>query len=57
MIIKCKKILTSCIGRINALYISQDSRYIVSASQDTSIKIFALETQQEMYQLKDFHTG
>jgi len=37
--------------------VSPDSKFIASASRDRSIKIFDLETKQQVHHFQDAHTG
>jgi len=36
---------------------SHDNKYIVSGSEDRSIKVFDLQTRRELHHLKDVHSG
>lgn len=46
--------LIDCIA---SLVISADSKFIVSASQDKSIKVFDMHTKQQLHHFQDAHTG
>ena len=42
---------------INSVKITNDNKFIVSASKDKSIKVFSLQKKQETYQFLDVHEG
>ena len=45
------------IGPVHSVKISPDSKFIVSSSEDRSIKIFDIESRQQLYYFKDVHEG
>src|SRR5437868_1687125 len=44
-------------GSVNAMAISPDGRFIVSGSDDNSIKILDIETKQEVHSFDNMHEG
>ena len=47
----------SLLGPIHSVAITPDSKLIVSGSEDRSIRIFDIETFQQLYCFKDAHEG
>jgi len=47
----------SCLDRIMSVAISNDNKYIISGSHDQTMKIFDVETKQEVYHFKNSHKG
>jgi len=41
------------LGKISSLIVTSDNKYIVSGSDDFTIKIFDLETKQQIHHLQD----
>ena len=49
--------LSSFIGGVNSLAVLSDNRFIVSGSDDKSIKMFDLQTKQRLHHFADAHRG
>jgi len=45
------------IGAVLSLATSLDGKYLVSGSEDKSIKIFDIETKQEVHHFSEIHEG
>ena len=41
--------------RINAVAMTSDNKFIVSGSDDKSIKVFDIENQKEVHKIEDTH--
>ncbi len=48
---------TFIIGEIYCIAGTPDSKFVVSASRDKSIKIFDIATAKEVYHFKEVHNG
>ena len=46
---------SSFIGYVRSVAVSSDNRFIVSGSDDKSIKVFDLQTKQQMHHFADAH--
>ena len=48
---------SSFIGAVLSVAVSSDNRFIVSGSSDKSIKVFDLQTKQQLHHFADAHQG
>ena len=47
--------LISLLGAINSVAVSADGRYIVSGSEDKSVKVFDMHTKEEVHHFVHAH--
>jgi len=50
-------LISSNVETINSVVITSDDKFVISASSDKSIKIFDLNTKQQVHNFKDAHQG
>ena len=48
---------SSSIGKVYSVVVSRNNRYVISGSEDKSIKVFDLQTKQQLHHIADAHTG
>ena len=47
--------LTNFLEQITSVVVSSDNRFIVSGSKDKTIKIFNIQTRQEIHHITNIH--